>query len=206
MARKIFYIIFSIILSIGLIISIPVITILVKEGFRFTKDENIRKTVISRSIKIPQAQPQKKIRQQPRRRQSPRQSTKSGPRFAMSLGTQGLSGVGIPLNLTNKSSGSGEGNDQGVDERPQLNGQLQIDIPEVIKSAEKNASVRLMFCVDIQGNAFDIRVTEENPSGMGLAQNAIAALKKNTFKPAVLNGRPVSFCGMEQPIEIKFRN
>ena len=200
------YIILSVLLSAGLILSIPVITIIVNEGFSFKKEVKIRKTPVNRITSMPQPQEQKKRIRRPRRRQSPRQSAKSGPRFAMALGAQGLGGVGVPLDLSTNGGVSNGTGDQGVDERPQIIGSFQLDIPDQIKAAEVNASLRLLFCVDVSGRPYDIKVTLEQPPSMGLAQAGIDALRNVTFSPAMLNAQAVPFCGMEQPVEIKFRN
>jgi hypothetical protein len=206
MVKKIVYFILSVVLSTGLIVSIPLITIFIKDGFSTEKKKMIRKTEVKRIVLTPKQQEKKEMRRRPRRRLSPRTSQSSGPRFAMSLGAQGMDGVGIGLDMLTSGSSSSDAENDGVDERPELSGDLQVAIPEAIRRAEVNASVRLLFCVDIAGRPYDIRVSEEEPQGLGLAQAGREALSRAMFSPAMRNGQAVPFCGMEQPIEIKFRN
>lgn len=206
MIRKALYLILSVFTSAGLILSIPVISILLDESFSLKKNPRINKTEIERIIMPPPPRQQKKIRKTPRRLKSSRMTGKSGPRFAMALGAQGVGGVSVPANLTNRSSGEEGTGDAGVDERPSLMGSFNLDVPDAVRRAEVDASLRLMFCVDVSGRPYDIKVTEENPTGFGLAEAGIEALKKVVFKPAVRNDQSVAFCGMEQPVEIKFRN
>jgi protein TonB len=79
-------------------------------------------------------------------------------------------------------------------------------MPPAIRKAEKSASLRLLFCVDVSGRPYNIKVTQESPTGLGLGEAGIEALKKLTFRPAIKDAQAVPFCGMEQPVEIKFRN
>jgi protein TonB len=125
----------------------------------------------------------------------------------MDLGIQGGVGASVPLSLTNSTGDRGEENSDGtVDTRPEMTSPLDFAVPAAVRDAERNATLRLLFCVDITGKAYNIRVTEESPSGLGLAQAGTDALKNILFRPALREGQPVPFCGMEQPIEIKFRN
>ena len=206
MIRKCVYCIVSLALSAALIISIPLVTLFIKEGFSLKKEEMLRKTEVRRMVMTPQKQEKKEMRRRPRKRLSPRTSQQTGPRFAMDLGAQGIDGVGIELNMLNAGTAQAGSDDDGVDQRPKMQGDLQVNIPEAVKQAEVNAQVRLMFCVDIAGRPYDIRVSGEEPAGSGLAQAGREALARTVFSPAIRNGQAVPFCGMEQPIEIKFRN
>lgn len=206
MIKKSIYFIISILLSASLIISIPLITIFIKDGFSVEKKKMVRKTEVKRIDLAPKKKEQKKVHRRPRRRLSPRTAQTSGPRFAMALGAQGMDGVGIELDMLTAGNNSSDTEDDGVDERPKLSGDLQVAIPDAVRNAEVNASVRLLFCVDISGRPYDIRVSEEEPAGLGLAQAGQEALSRATFSPAMRGGRAVPFCGMEQPIEVKFRN
>jgi protein TonB len=206
MVRTVIHAICAMILSGTLIISIPTLSILLGETFTPRKRNKVRTTEIERiEMSVPRPE-QKKIRKKPRRRKTPRQSGKSGPRFAMDLGAKGMGGVAVSDEMINRSTGSGGNTDEGVDERPQLVGNIDIQIPDAVREAERNASVRLLFCVDVAGRPYDIRISEEDPPGLGLADAGVQALKQVTFRPAVKDGQSVPFCGMEQPIEIKFRN
>ena len=206
MAKKVLYFILSLAVSAGLIISIPLVTIFVNEGFTLKKKEMLRKTEVKRIALTPKKQQEKKVRKRPRKRLTPRSAPASGPRFAMALGAQGVDGVGIELDMLTAGTQQAGNEDDGVDERPKLLGDLQVTVPDAIRQAEMNASVRLLFCVDVAGRPYDIRVSEEEPVGLGLAQAGREALSRTTFSPAMRGGQAVPFCGMEQPIEVKFRN
>lgn len=206
MMKKCIYALVSLLLSAGLILSIPTITILVKNGFSAPKEKNLRITEVKRITMTPQKKEKEKTQRTPRKRLSPQMSTKSGPRFAMSLDAQGINGVGIELDMVAAQNTSAGSDDDGVDKRPELVGALDLTLPDALKNSETNASVRLQFCVDVAGRAYDIRAVDEVPSGKGLAQAGKEALLKVTFSPAMRRGQAVPFCGMEQPIEIKFRN
>ena len=71
---------------------------------------------------------------------------------------------------------------------------------------ERDAVLRLAFCVDERGDVFNVQVVEESPRGCGLAQAGIQALSALRFSPARKQGRAVPFCGMEQPFEVRFRD
>jgi len=206
MIKKIIYALASLLLSAGLILSIPTVAILVKSGFAPPKEKTLRTTEVRRITMTPEKKEREKLQRRPRNRLSPQMSTKAGPRFAMSLDAQGFDGVGIETDLVSTQNTSSGSDDDGVDKRPQLMGTFDITVPETLKNAETNASVRLQFCVDIGGRAYDIRAIDEVPAGAGLAQAGKEALQRVTFSPAMRRGQAVAFCGMEQPIEIKFRN
>jgi protein TonB len=112
-------------------------------------------------------------------------------------------GVEVELDLINKSRGQGmEAGD--VDEKPSPNFPPPFHLPREIKKTEINARTTLSFCVDETGRVFDIQVVEENPPGMGMAQAGRNALQQTVFQPATKEERPVAFCGLEQPFEVKF--
>lgn len=206
MIRKSFFLLISLVLSAGLIISIPLITILVNDGFSLKQNTALRKTEVKRIALTPQNQEQKQVRRRPRKRLTPRSTPTSGPRFAMALGAQGTDGVGIELAMLNAGTQQAGSEDEGVDERPKLLGDLQVTIPDAIRQGEINATVTLLFCVDVAGQPYNIKISEEDPTGLGLAQAGREALTRATFSPAIRSGQAVPFCGMEQPIEVKFRN
>ena len=75
-----------------------------------------------------------------------------------------------------------------------------------IKAAEKDAYLVLSFCVDPSGHAYEVRVVEERPPGLGLADAGRDALRQTVFSPARKGGLAVAFCGLEQPFEVRFGN
>jgi len=166
------------------------------------------------SVKTVEAPPPKMEKKrevhQPVRARPTQTALRAGPRFAMDLGVAGASGAAAPLDIVNKRSGGGgskgaaTGDD--VDERPSPQQPPPFRIPDAIKEAEKDAYLVLAFCVDGQGRAYDISIVEEKPSGMGLGAAGREALQRTSFQPARKGGLPVSFCGLEQPFEVRFSN
>jgi len=122
----------------------------------------------------------------------------------MNLGVAGNSGVAIDVNLVQASGGGGNQESGDVDERPTQNFELDFKLPRAIKDAGLNARALISFCVDANGNAYDLQVLEESPTGLGMVASAKQALQKAKYSPAKKDGRSVSFCGMEQPFEVKF--
>ena len=207
MIRKIVFLLIATVLSAALMVSISAINIFVGGASPRSQKEENRATVIERTQLIQPPREQRETRPQPRPRPQPVQTLRSGPRFSMALGVEGASGVAVPSAFLDRSgAGNDRGSTDGVDERPEMTASLDLAIPSAIRDAERNATVKLMFCVDVSGRAYDIRVTEENPPGLGLAQAGTQALQKALFRPALRGGQAVPFCGMEQPIEIRFRN
>lgn len=206
MMKKIVIGILSLILSALLMFSIPLINYFL--NYDENSDVKVRKTEISikKIIKPDVPKKQKKATSRPKRSKPVNRSVKSGPRFAMDLNVAGVGeGVGVSLDLVkSKSGGGGLGGD--VDEKPQTKGRTNLQAPQAILDAEQNAYLLVSFCVDTQGKAFDIKIVEERPSGKGLGEAGREALMKTDFDPALKDNRPVPFCGMEQPFEIKFRD
>lgn len=162
----------------------------------------------SMETRRPEAKPERALRKPARTR--PLQTTlRSGPRFAMDLGVAGTGGALAPVDIVNrKSGGSGRstGEDQGVDERPAPTSPPPFRMPVEVKSRELDAYLMLSFCVDVSGRPYDIRVSEEKPSGLGMAAAGREALAQTRFTPARKDGMAVPFCGLEQPFEIRFSN
>lgn len=153
-------------------------------------------------------QPKRKLKQ-PNRAKPMQTMVKAGPRFAMDLAVGGLEGAAVPVDIVNRPSGGGgsEGGEDGdVDEKPKPTAPPPLRIPREVQLAERDAYVALSFCVDPGGRAYDVRVTEEKPSGLGMAEAAREALRQTTFTPARKAGLAVAFCGLDQPFEIKFGN
>ena len=155
----------------------------------------------------PETKPQRALRQPQRARPAPT-LLKPGPRFAMELGVLGGGSV-APAELANrKSGGGGKGaqGDEGVDERPAPSFPPPFRMPPEVKSQEKDAYLALSFCVDVSGRPYDIRITEERPPGLGMANAGREALQQTRFTTAKKGGVPVPFCGLEQPFEVRFSN
>jgi outer membrane biosynthesis protein TonB len=153
-------------------------------------------------------QPKRKLKQ-PQRSKPMQTMAKAGPRFAMDLSVGGLEGASVPVDIVNRPSGGGgqaQGENGDVDEKPQPTAPPPFRLPPEIKSAEKDAYLVLSFCVDPSGHPYEVRVIEEKPSGMGLAQAGREAVRQTLFMPAKKGGLPVAFCGLEQPFEIRFNN
>jgi outer membrane biosynthesis protein TonB len=153
-------------------------------------------------------QPRRKLKE-PTRAKPVQASMKAGPRFAMDLGVGGLEGASVPVNIVNRPSGGGgeaQGESGDVDEKPTPTMQPPFRLPAEVKAAEKDAYLVLSFCVDPTGRPYDVRVAEEKPAGLGLAQAGREALRQTSFTPAKKAGVPVAFCGLEQPFEVKFGN
>ena len=144
----------------------------------------------------------------PNRQKSNSRSPKAGPRFAMNLGAvTGSNGAAISDELVADFRGNAMSTGKGdVDKRPENRSMPNFEVPSKIRDREIDAMLRLSFCVDVGGRAYDIKVIEESPAGSGLAQAGKDAVARMTFAPAEKDGKAVAFCGMEQPFEVKFRD
>lgn len=167
--------------------------------------------VALKSIEAPPPKPnQKREVHRPTRARPTQTALRAGPRFAMDLGVAGVGGAAAPLEIVNKRSGGGgmKGDSEtgDVDQRPTPNQPPPFRIPDAVKSAEKDAYLVLGFCVDAGGRAYDIKVIEERPTGLGLARNGREAIQQTSFQPARKGGLAVAFCGLEQPFEVRFSN
>lgn len=203
--KKIGLLLLAVIISGALIFSIPVINLFVKG--KFGKEETFTKTEIgiAKPEKIEPPKPEKMTRK-PNRANPSSRIPKAGPRFAMDLGVAGGSGgASVPSDIISEQSGGGSFGSGDVDEKPSLGTSPKFQVPNVIREREIDAKLRLSFCVNVSGRAYDIRILEESPGGMGLAAAGRDALANAVFKPARKDGTAVPFCGLEQPFEIKFR-
>ncbi|MBF0429951.1 MAG: energy transducer TonB [Fibrobacteria bacterium] len=202
--KRIILAFFALLLSGGLIISIPVLNFIIHGGFGEKKEPtivaevSIKKVALKKQLKPPR----KKLRRPVRNRPS-RTRLQTGPRFAMDLSVTGIEGVGVEMELVNRARGQGE-EEGDVDERPNPDFPPPFRLPAEIRDEETDAYTLLSFCVDERGKAFDIHVMEERPAGMGMAQAGKDALRQTKFSPAQKAGKPVAFCGLEQPFEVKF--
>ena len=150
----------------------------------------------------------KKPARKPNRMKSNSRSPKAGPRFAMNLGAaSGNGGAAVSRDLVADFRGGALSTEKGdVDKKPESRSMANFQVPPKIRDNEIDATLRLSFCVDVSGKAYDIKVLEESPAGSGLAQAGREALGRMTFSPAEKAGKAVPFCGMEQPFEVKFRD
>jgi protein TonB len=201
----------ALILSAGLTVLLPVLTHLANHGGESKEKPRIVAQVAMKTLDAPppSEQPRRKLKQ-PARAKPVQSSMKAGPRFAMDLGVGGLGGgAAVPVDIVNRPSGGGGaagGEDGDVDEKPSPGMPPPFRIPDEVKSAEKDAYLVLSFCVDPSGRPYDVRVAEERPPGLGMAQAGREALRQTTFSPARKGNIPVAFCGLEQPFEVKFGN
>lgn len=80
-------------------------------------------------------------------------------------------------------------------------GKMGVTVPQVIYSPEPNFSdearkartqgvVQLLVVVGKDGRTYDVRVAQS--LGMGLDEQAVAAVRRWRFRPATLNGQPVA--------------
>ena len=200
----------ALILSASLTVCIPLLNHLLNGGAAGKRAPRIAAQVSLKTMDVPkrQEQPRRQLKQ-PARARPVQASVKAGPRFAMDLAVGGLEGAAVALDIVNRPSGGGgqAGGESGdVDERPAPNLPPPFRIPDEIKSSEKDAYLLLSFCVDPSGRTYDVRVAEEKPPGLGMAQAGREALRQTAFSPARKAGLAVAFCGLEQPFEVKFNN
>src|SRR5690554_4505673 len=126
----------------------------------------------------------------------------------MDLSTIGATG-GASINeelITDIRTGNMGKTEDGVDEKPSSRRLPSFNAPAAIRDAEQDAILRISFCVDTQGSAYEIKILEESPTGKGLAESGKQALMQMQFNPAQKNGKAVSFCGMEAAFEVKYRD
>lgn len=200
----------ALILSAAVTVLIPVLNHWINSGGEGKKGPRIVAQVALKQMESARQaeQPRRKLKQ-PARAKPMQTNVKAGPRFAMDLSVGGLEGASVPVDIVNRPSGGG-GEDQGgtgdVDEKPVPNMPPPFRLPPEVKAAEKDAYAVLSFCVDQGGKAYDVRVAEEKPQGLGMGAAAREALRQVLFTPAKKGGLPVAFCGLEQPFEVKFGN
>jgi periplasmic protein TonB len=118
---------------------------------------------------------------------------------APSNGPGGPEGIG-----TGCCGGIGPSEGPGVGSGPEgiyPAGKMGVTVPQVVYSPEPNFSdearkakvqgtVQLLVVVGKDGRTYDVRVSQS--VGMGLDEQAIAAVRKWLFRPATLNGHPVA--------------
>jgi hypothetical protein len=210
LGRNLFIALAALFLSAGLTVLFPVLDHLISEGKGGPEKPRIVAQVALKQVDAarPAEQPRRKLKQ-PSRAKPMQSSVKAGPRFAMDLGVGGLEGAAVSVDIVNRPSGGGgqaAGESGDVDERPTPTLPPPFRIPAEVKSAEKDAFLVMSFCVDPSGRPYDIRVMEEKPSGLGMAQAGREALRQTSFSPARKGNVAVAYCGLEQPFEVKFGN
>lgn len=171
---------------------------------KYTKTEVSVKKVEEMEKKVEKKKPSRK----PERQKITSRTPKAGPRLAMNLGVaSGTAGAAINEELVADFRGGAMSSEKGdVDKKPESKSMPNFQVPPQIRDREIDATLRLSFCVDVGGRAYDIRIIEESPAGSGLAAAGREALSRMTFAPAEKDGKAVAFCGMEQPFEVKFRD
>jgi hypothetical protein len=208
--RNFFIGIVALFLSMAVTVAIP----LLNQWIRGQGPGRVRPRIVAQvSMKTLESsrqaeQPRKKLKE-PMRAKPVQASLKAGPRFAMDLGVGGLEGAAVPVDIVNRPSGAGgaaQGESGDVDEKPSPTMPPPFRLPSEVKTAEKDAYAMVSFCVDASGHAYEMRVIEERPAGLGMAQASREALRQTPFTPAKKGGLPVAFCGLEQPFEVKFGN
>lgn len=171
---------------------------------KYTKTEVSVKKVEEMEKKVEKKKPSRK----PERQKTTSRTPKAGPRLAMNLGVaSGTAGAAINEELVADFRGGAMSSEKGdVDKKPESKSIPNFQVPPQIRDREIDATLRLSFCVDVGGRAYDIRIIEESPAGSGLAAAGRESLSRMTFAPAEKDGKAVAFCGMEQPFEVKFRD
>ena len=148
-----------------------------------------------------------RVARKPNRRKAASRSPKSGPQLAMNLGVAGRGGAAISEELGSDFRGGAQSAGNGdVDRKPESRALPNFQVPPQIRDRETDAVLRLGFCVGADGRVFDVRVLEERPASSGLAEAGRDALSRMVFEPAEKEGKPVPFCGMEQPFEVRFHD
>ncbi|MDR1811442.1 MAG: hypothetical protein LBQ87_01310 [Candidatus Fibromonas sp.] len=204
--RKLIILILAAITSIFLVFSIPVLNMIIKGDFITEKTYNKTEVKMLNQEKPPEPPKPKETTRKPSRQNTNSRTPKAGPRFAMNLDVVGGGGGAVvPNELVAMKSGTGNLGSGDVDEKPALKSSTRFQPPQAIRDGEINAVLRISFCVNTSGKPYDIRIIEETPAGKGLANAGRDAIMGMQFTPAKKGGAAVSFCGLEQPFEIKFR-
>jgi len=200
--------IIAILSSLVLVFSVTVANLFISGKMNQEKKFVKTEVAVKKPEEIQKKQEQKKPSRKPNRQKSNSRSPKAGPRMAMNLGTASANGgAAINEELVADFRGGAMSTQSGdVDKKPTSRSMPNFEVPAQIRDREIDASLRLSFCVDASGRAYDIRVIEESPAGTGLAQAGREALGRMTFEPAEKDGKSVPFCGMEQPFEVKFHD
>lgn len=208
--RNLFIVAVALLFSLAITVAIPLINQWIRGSGHSGNKPRIVAQVSLKTLETPKPteQPRRKLKE-PTRAKPVQSSAKAGPRFAMDLSVGGIDGAAVPVEIVNRPRGAGgqaQGESGDVDEKPSPTSPPPFRSPAEVKSSEKDAYLVLAFCVDQSGRAYDIRIVEEKPTGLGMAQAGKEALRQTTFSPAKKGGVAVVFCGLEQPFEVKFGN
>ncbi len=210
LVRNFFIGVVALLLSLAVTVAIPLLNHLIRgEGLGKGKTRIVAQVSMKTLESSRQTETPRRKLKEPTRAKPVQASVKAGPRFAMDLAVGGLEGASVPVDIVNRPSGGGgeaQGESGDVDEKPAPNMPPPFRAPSEVKAAEKDAYLVLSFCVDPSGRAYDVRVVDEKPAGLGMAQAGREALRQTSFTPAKKGGLPVAFCGLEQPFEVKFGN
>ena len=198
----------AILASMLLVFSVTMANLFLTGKVFHEKKYNKAEVAIKKVDEVEKKVEKKKPARKPNRMKSNSRSPKAGPRFAMNLGAaSGTAGAAISEELVADFRGGALSTEKGdVDKKPESRAMPNFQVPPKIRDNEMDAMLRLSFCVDVSGRAYDIKVIEESPAGSGLAAAGREALGRMTFAPAEKDGKAVPFCGMEQPFEVKFRD
>ena len=198
----------AILASMLLVFSVTMANLFLTGKVFHEKKYNKTEIAIKKVDEVEKKVEKKKPARKPNRMKSNSRSPKAGPRFAMNLGAaSGNGGAAVSRDLVADFRGGALSTEKGdVDKKPESRAMPNFQVPPQIRDREIDAMLRLSFCVDVSGKAYDIKVLEESPAGSGLAAAGRDALGRMTFAPAEKGGKPVPFCGMEQPFEVKFRD
>ena len=198
----------AILASMLLVFSVTMANLFLTGKVFHEKKYNKAEIAIKKVDEVEKKVEKKKPARKPNRMKSNSRSPKAGPRFAMNLGAaSGTAGAAINEELVADFRGGALSTEKGdVDKKPESRAMPNFQVPPKIRDNEMDALLRLSFCVDVSGRAYDIKVIEESPAGSGLAAAGREALGRMTFAPAEKDGKAVPFCGMEQPFEVKFRD
>lgn len=200
--KRILWSLMGLLVSAALILSIPALNYLLLGPGR-KQETRVIPGVSMRQIDLREARRPRTLRR-PETARPARTARPSGPRFAMDLGVAGAGGMAVNPELVRNSRGSGGGAGEGVDQKPAAQAPPAFRLPDAVRQGERDARVVVSFCVDAGGRAYDIRVVDEEPAGLGMAEAARDAVQRTSFRPAIKAGQPVSFCGLEQPFEVRF--
>ncbi|MCF0224158.1 MAG: energy transducer TonB [Fibrobacter sp.] len=208
LAKRFSILIAAILSSMLLVFSVTVADLFLSG--KMTQERTFVKTevAVKKVEEVKKNPEQKKPARKPNRQKANSRSPKAGPRFAMNLGlANGSGGAAISSELVADFRGGAISNEKGdVDKKPVNRTLPNFQVPPQIRDREIEAILRLSFCVDASGHVYDVRIVEESPAGMGLANAGKEALSRIVFEPAQKGGKSVAFCGMEQPFEVRFHD
>ena len=176
----------AILASMLLVFSVTMANLFLSGKVFHEKKYNKAEIAIKKVEEVEKKIEKKKPARKPNRQRSNSRSPKAGPRLAMNLGVaSGNAGAAISQDLVADFRGGALSTEKGdVDKKPESRAMPNFEVPAKIRDNEIDAMLRLSFCVDVSGRAYDIKVIEESPAGSGLAAAGREALGRMTFAPA----------------------